>query len=245
VGHVIAILLLVFLSITQDSGVRQFRDDTEFVFARLQYPGLLDDTSIKNWYTDYPVADKHTAALINRMTRIHTDTRLVQLDETIYRYPFLYVVEPEQMNLSETQVLLLREWLARGGFLWLDDFHGDYEMQTVQNVLARILPGSEILELWPQHPLFHCFFRIDKIERVLNDQLAMCTGCEKWENGPSGETPKVFAIFDKSGNISVLMVWNSDTGDGLEFADNPKYPIDMAMFAARLMTNIVVYATTH
>src|SRR5437870_4151300 len=107
------------------------------------------------------------------------------------------------------------------------------------------LPWASPVELDTSHPLFHCFYDIDEIIQVTNDSIAKCPECEQWENGPSGKIPKVFAIFDQDGRISILMAWNTDLGDGLEWADDPSYPASYSTYAFKFLTNAIVYTMTH
>ena len=220
---------------------------TTFHFARLQYSGA-PDTSIKNWYTDYPEMDDHTVALINRLTQIKAAKMKVKPSHAaLHMFPFLYVVEPEQMVLDKAEISNLRTWFKRGGFMWMDDFHGDTEFETALSTLRQILPDAQPVELTVEHPLFHVFFDIRKIERVVTDSLIFCRdlGCEQWENGISGKDPKVFAVFDKGGNIQVIMSFNNDVADGLEFIDWPEYPREMSSYAVRFVLNVVIWSMSH
>jgi hypothetical protein len=133
----------------------------------------------------------------------------------------------------------------RGGLWFADDFHGDEEFDQFLQQLRRVIPDAKPVELTTSHPLFHCFYDIDEIIQVTNDSIAKCAECEQWENGPSGRIPKVFAIFDQRGRIIVLMAWNTDLGDGLEWADDPEYPAEYSAYAFRFVSNVVVYAMSH
>lgn len=44
--------------------------------------------------------------------------------DEIFEWPWLYAVEVGYWELSEPQAKRLREYLDRGGFLMVDDFHG-------------------------------------------------------------------------------------------------------------------------
>src|SRR5262245_55299548 len=72
-----------------------------FHFARLRYPGGIPGY-IKNWYTDYPNMDSHLTMLTGRMTNIDVgDPDVVDSDSPdIFKYPLIYSVEPEQMDLA-------------------------------------------------------------------------------------------------------------------------------------------------
>jgi hypothetical protein len=218
----------------------------QFRFARMKYPGGIPDY-IKNWYTDYPNMDSNLTTLAHRLTIIDVGEPILvePASADIFKYPLVYSVEPEQMVLGPEEVANLREYLARGGLWFADDFHGDEEFDAFVAQIHRVLPNAKIVELNTSHPLFHCFYNIDKIVQVTNDGIAKCHECDQWENGPSGKIPKDFAVFDERGRISILMAWNTDLGDGLEWADDPDYPGYYSAYAFRFVTNVIVYAMTH
>ena len=230
-----------------DSPVNHIRTGvSKFQFARMQYPGGIPDY-VKNWYTDYPNMDQNLTALLGRLTGIDVAGPVVvnPAGREIFKYPLIYSVEPEQMVLGSHDISNLRDYLSRGGIWFADDFHGDEEFDQFVQQIQRVLPGASPVELDLSHPLFHCFYDIDKMVQVTNDSIAKCTECEQWENGPSGKIPKVFAISDPHGRISVLMAWNEDLGDGLEWADDPGYPANYSKYAFKFVTNVIVYAMTH
>jgi hypothetical protein len=219
---------------------------TKFQFARMRYPGGIPDY-LKNWYTDYPAMDAHLTALLGRLTGIDVAPPFVvePSSRALLDFPLIYSVEPEQMVLRPNDIANLRLYLERGGLWFADDFHGDEEFDAFLQQLRRVIPDAEPVELTTSHPLFHCFYDIDKIIQVTNDSIAKCAECDQWENGPSGKEPKVFAIFDAKGRISVLMAWNTDLGDGLEWADDPQYPATYSAYAFRFLSNVVVYSMSH
>ena len=219
---------------------------TKFQFARMRYPGGIPDY-IKNWYTDYPNMDDHLTTLLHRLTGIDVGPPLLvdPASSSLFDYPIIYSVEPEQMVLGPGEVNNLRRYLTRGGLWFADDFHGDEEFEQFMVQLRRVIPDVKPVELTTAHPLFHCFYDIDKIVQVTNDSIAKCKECDQWENGPSGKIPKVFAVFDGRGRIVVLLAWNTDLGDGLEWADDPEYPAEYSAYAFRFVSNVVVYAMSH
>jgi hypothetical protein len=238
-----SLLLSMSLSIRADL---QNEDNAGFRFARLQYPGGIPDY-IKNWYTDYPAMDSHLSRYLGHHTRIDVGSpALVEPSSPkLFQYPLIYSVEPEQMVLDPHDAANLREYLARGGFWFADDFHGDREFREFLEQLKRVLPGASLVELNTSHPLFHTVYDINEIIQVTNDGIARCRECDQWENGPSGKTPRVFALVDGNDRICVLMAWNTDLGDGLEWADDPSYPSRYSTYSAKFLTNVIVYAMTH
>jgi len=218
----------------------------EFQFARLRYPGGIPDF-FKNWYTDYPAMDAHLSTIVRRLTGINIGASVVvdPASPNIFDYPLIYSVEPEQMVLGPADVSSLREYLSRGGIWFADDFHGDEEFRRFLEQIHQVLPDASPVELDTSHPLFHAFYDIDRIVQVTNNGIAECYGCDQWENGPSGKEPKVFAVLDQHRRISILMAWNTDLGDGLEWADDPRYPSNYSKYSFKFVTNVIVYAMTH
>jgi len=218
----------------------------QFQFARLRYPGGIPDF-FKNWYTDYPAMDIHLTRIVRRLSGIDVGPPVVidPSTERLFDYPMIYSVEPEQMVLGPRDVANLREYLSRGGLWFADDFHGDDEFCRFLDQIHRVLPDASPIELDTSHPLFHAFYDIDQIIQVTNNGIAECPDCDQWENGPSGKDPKVFAILDEHRRISVLMAWNTDLGDGLEWADDSRYPGSYSKYAFKFITNVIVYSMTH
>src|SRR5215472_7711907 len=102
---------------------------TEWTRARLRLPGINRGwASSINWTMDYPRSDRHLLQGIRRLTRIDTRSveQVVELDGTddIYNWPTLYGVEVGHWELPDNQAAQLRDFLLRGGFLMVDDFHG-------------------------------------------------------------------------------------------------------------------------
>ncbi len=80
-----------------------------------------------NWTTDYPRSDRHLLQGIRRLEpyRHALGEQVVDLDGTddVYNWPAMYAVEVGLGRSSDQQAAQLREFLLRGGFLMVDDFH--------------------------------------------------------------------------------------------------------------------------
>src|SRR5215213_10969150 len=82
------------------------------------------------WTTDYPEADNNFIVGLREWagTNLKIAPRpeaLEILDDRIFDYPIIYIVEPGFMDLSTEQAARLREYIMRGGFIFLDDFWGE------------------------------------------------------------------------------------------------------------------------
>ena len=123
-GFIFALLLLVSLAVAtifaQEIGllgryddaryIEQPKQDTnQIVFARLIYNGRIPGY-YKNWYTDYPKADRQLIMGLKRLTNLNIADyeRAVAInDPDLFRYPFIYTSEPEQMVLTEQDAAIM------------------------------------------------------------------------------------------------------------------------------------------
>jgi hypothetical protein len=217
----------------------------EFTFARAAYSGRGRGWGWASWTTDYPKADRQFLIGVKRLTRIdaYGGEHPVRLDDPeLRRYPFLYAVEVGRMALTEEEVLGLRQYLAAGGFLLVDDFWGTWEWAAFEEEIHRVLPGRPIVDLPMDHPVFHTVYDIKQVLQVPNVRNGM-------RGGPYFEQDGYEAlcrgIFDEKGRLVVMINWNSDMGDAWEWAENPYYPLDRSTFAYQLGINAIVFAMTH
>ncbi len=97
------------------------------------------------WTTDYPKADRQFVQGVRRLTRLHTRSveQVVDLDsDEVYKWPWMYAVEVGYWELNEPQANKLRDYLLRGGFLMIDDFHGTYEWDVFIRTMNARFSGS-------------------------------------------------------------------------------------------------------
>jgi hypothetical protein len=227
------------------SAAKNNHSKNEFTFTRLAYPSF---GRRQNWTVDWPKADEQFIVGLRGWARsrldISDDPATVAIDdEALFSYPFLYIVEPGYMNVDEEEALRLREYLARGGFLMLDDFWGEREWSNVLEQLKRILPDGKVQDLPLTHPVFHCYFDIDQVTQVPN--------YHNWiRNGQTSErydAPVAYyqAIFDEHDRIVVFIARNQDNGDAWEWIEQPDYPLKYGLAAYRLGMNLIIYSMTH
>ena len=145
----------------------------EWTFARLMYPpwrgrgryGADWQNGRSNWTIDYPTADRHVAVMVRRLTSI--DTRSVEQpvnlddDDDVFDWPWLYAVEVGHWDLTDAQAVKLREYLTRGGFLMVDDFHGSLEWEVFLESMRRVFPDRPIVEIPNDDQIFHMFWDLD------------------------------------------------------------------------------------
>ena len=197
-----------------------------------------------SWATDYPKADIQFLWGLKRLTNIDAydyENAVLLTDPDLRRYPFLYMLEVGYMQLTPPEVEGLRDYLAAGGFLFIDDFWGTYEWENFVWEIHKVLPGSEIVDLPLDHPLFTTFYDIDEILQIPNVGNARAG----YTSERDGYVPYVRAISDDRGRLLVLINWNTDLGDAWEWAEDPYYPLTYSNYAYQMAVNAIVYAMSH
>jgi hypothetical protein len=215
----------------------------EYTFARLVYTGGWG-WRYGSWTTDTPKADINLAAGIKRLTNLDvrdTPFYIPLTSKEIFKYPFLYAVEVGYLQLSPEEADILREYLARGGFFVVDDFHGTIEWANFEEQIRKVLPNCKIEEIPVTHPVFHCFFDIDELFQIPGVQY-LYSG-HTYEK--DGYVAHFRGIFDDNGRLIVMINFNSDLGDAWEWADSPYYAERYTSTAYRLGINYIVYSMTH
>jgi hypothetical protein len=253
--------LLVFASVLMAfQRGRFFEDDpeptpadagekTEWQFARLRYE--MYDSGGRGgrgrfrgaWAVDYPTAERHFVQGIRRLSRIHTRSveEVVDLDsDKIFDYPWVYAVEVGRWELSDTQAARLRDYLNRGGFLMVDDFHAGFEWEIFQRSLQRVFPDRPVVDIPNKDPIFHILYDLD--ERVQIPGIHYIRSGRTFEQ--DGIKERWAGVYDEQGRIQVAICHNMDLGDAWEHADWPEYPERFTSMAYRIGLNYIIYAMT-
>ena len=228
----------------------------EWVRARLRYPDIVgypDNLSARNygfagyWTMDYPRSDRHLMEGVRRLTRIDARSleQVTSLDHTddIYNWPMLYGVEVGHWDLPQDQADQLREFLNRGGFLMVDDFHANQEWATFTDSLERVLPNRPIVDLPDNEAIFHTVFDLN--DRVQVPGAQYFESHRTYEKDESGRPEHWRAVYDDKGRIIVAICHNMDLGDAWEWSDDPRYSEKWAGLAYRIAMNYFIYDLTH
>lgn len=247
-------------------GPLPMQPNNEFTFSRLVFRDnqraiaqLGDRIGYPHWQADCSESEPHFIAALNRLTHIDTneDSQSISLlDENLFEYPFLYVVEAGFASFTREETDRLREYLDRGGFLLVDDFHGAYQWAQFEDWIRQVYPERPIIDLPPEHEIFHVHFDIDQFNQIpglralcLNPgktwELPIAKGPEVFESNASRATPGWRGILDDQGRVVVMINWNMDLGDAWEHADMEEYDALYTSTAYRLGVNYVIYSMTH
>jgi len=245
-------LLVVAGTVLAQSDERRRVDDVretpgEFQFVRLQYDGnrmARSTRRIEAWNTDWPAAEHHFLKGVNRLTTVDAADRgkvLVPLDADLYDYPWIYAVEVGYWYLNDQEAMRMREYLLRGGFLMVDDFHGALEWSFFKSSMERVFPDRPIVDIPENDEAFHVLYDLDHRIQIPS-RMYIYTG-QTWER--DGRDPHWRGIYDDDGRLMVAINWNMDIGDAWEHADWPDYPENMTALAYRFGINYLIYAMTH
>lgn len=201
------------------------------------------------WRIDWPEAEHHFTNGVRRFTAVEVapdSIHLTLIDDDIFDYPWLFAQQVGRWRLSDKEVSTLGEYLERGGFLIVDDFHGPAQWQHFYSTIKRALPNHEVVDIPIGDSLLTIQYDMDQqtqipgrrhIQGFNSDGQAIV----RMPHSP----PEWKGIYDNSGRLMVAINFNMDMGDAWEHADDPSYPNNMTSFAYRLGINYVIYALTH
>jgi len=223
----------------------------EFEFSRLVYAenpnyarGRGGWGGGRRWMTDAPEAETHLLQGIKRLTRVNaaSEGTAIRLDDdSLFDHPFLYAVEVGGWLLSDEEAVRLREYLDRGGFLMVDDFHGSLQWEGFMESMRKVYPDRSVEELPVSAEVFHVLY--DLIERPQIPSIYGAMSGRTWEQ--DGFTPHWRGIHDEDGRLTVAINFNMDLGDAWEHADAPEYPQPLTALAYRYAINYLLYSMSH
>lgn len=240
--------------------------DQEFTFSRLIFADnqiaindLGDRIGYPHWQADCSESEPHFIAAMKRLTRVETNEQsqsISLLDNRIFDFPLLYIVEAGFAAFSSVEADTLREYLLRGGFLLVDDFHGSYQWEQFEGWMSQVFPDREIVDIPPTHEIFNVHFAIDEFIQIPGLRALCLNPGETWElpiakssavfeSNASRQQPRWRGVLDDEGRVMAIVNWNMDLGDAWEHADMEEYSARYTATAYRLGVNYVIYGMTH
>jgi hypothetical protein len=181
---------------------------------------------------------------LRRLTRIQARSteQVVDLNsDEVFNYPWIYAVQVQSWTFTEEQAKRLREYLMKGGFLMVDDFHGTADWDAFMNGMRMVLPDRPVEDLDNNDEIFHVLYDVGERFQVPGEQYVR-TG-RTYEK--DGYVPKWRAIRDDKGRVIVAICHNMHLGDAWEWADTAEYPEKFASMAFRVGLNYIIYGMTH
>jgi hypothetical protein len=230
-------------------------NDGGFTVCKIMYSQVRYEEWGMGWATDYPYAG------INLMTRLSELTKtpisrdhagnpnywVVRLtDDSLFHCPFTIASDVGTIGLEATEIARLRQYLLKGGFLWVDDFWGTPAWNHWSNQMRKVLPEYSIADVPPDHPIRRALFQVTTVPQVTNIQLWRGTGGYTSERGSDSPHANFRMIANDKGRIMVLMTHNTDIGDSWEReGEDPEFFLRFSPAGYALGVNVLLYAMSH
>ena len=204
--------------------------DGQFNYCRGFYTSDRPEAGGMGWWTDYPGADNNFSVRLAELTFVKVkfgkdnqpDNVVIRLtDPLLYRCPILFMEDVGTARFSEDEVEALRNYLVKGGFLYVDDFW-----------------GTKAWEQWA--------YEIKAIPQVSSINFWSRSGGSTSERGPDSPYADFRAIQDERGRLMVVMTHNTDISDTWEReGENQQYFDRFSPDGYAVGVNIILYAMTH
>jgi hypothetical protein len=249
-------------------------DKAEFYWSRLKYPSQYGGfgggrrfggggfgfggggcgEGFGPWQRDYPKADIQFLMAMRRLTNVNTrsTSQVVDLDapdsdpHSLDNYPWVYAVQAQTWSFNADEAKKMHDYLMKGGFLMVDDFHGAEDWELFMQGLHQFLPNAQVEDLKDTDEIFHVLFDLSQRVQIPGEQYVWSGRTyEAGAGGDIGYVPGWRAVRDDKGRIIVAICFNMHLGDAWEWADDPRYPEKFASLAFRVGLNYIVYGMTH
>ena len=228
--------------------------DGDFVLCRLVYTEGI--RFAQGWQTDYPLGERNLSIRFSEITRTRVSRAgdgsphhyLVRAtDDALFQCPFLMAGDPGSMGLTEPEANRLREYLLKGGFLWVDDMWGSQQWAAFTYELAKIFPPDEypIEDVPLTDPIFSAQFIVEEMPQIPNIMHWRRTGGTS-EQGADSAIPYFRAVRDDDGRIMVAITHNTDIADAFEReGEDPQFFYQFSPKGYALGINVLLHALTH
>jgi len=209
--------------------------DGRFTIVRLWYPYYA------GWSYDYPDMEENLSRILSSITALEPNpngSSIFRMDDPeLLKHPIAYLSEPGYWQPSESEVAGLRNYLLKGGFLIVDDFHYPDEWMIFEAAIRRVLPDGTITRLDVSHPVFNAFFAIQSLDVPYPGWLG--------QQGLTGEFYGIHEDNDPSKRLMIVINYNMDIGDYMEHSARGLYAVDPTNEAYKFGINYLIYGLTH
>jgi hypothetical protein len=209
--------------------------DGQLTIVRLYY------ANYPGWSYDYPDMEQNFTLILKDISLLPArkeGSKILRMDDPdLLKFPIAYLSEPGYWYPTDSEAEGLRTYLAKGGFLIVDDFHFEREWGVFEAAMRKVLPGARVDQLDKTHPVFNSFFSIKSLEVPYPGRLG--------EQGLMGEFYGIHEGNDKAKRLMVVINYNMDIGDYMEHSGRGFYAVDPTNEAFKFGVNYFVYGLTH
>jgi hypothetical protein len=231
--------------------------DGSFNFCRGMYYSNRREAGGQGWWTDYSAADINFSIRLSELTKTrvsrtgdgqpnHLVVRLT--DDELFRCPFLEMEDVGTARFSDEEVRRLRQYLLKGGFVWVDDFWGEEAWWQWVEEIQRVLPKKDypIRPVRLDHAVFRTFFQVSRLPQIPSIAHWRRSGGGTSERGSESAVPQMYAISDSHDRIMVLMTHNTDISDAWEReGEDPRFFYQFSPDGYAVGINVLMYTMTH
>jgi hypothetical protein len=209
------------------------------------------------WSTDYPNADLNLSIRLSELTktRVSVDERgtpnhlVVRLtDDALFQCPFVLMSAVGNAYFDEQEAARLRDYLVKGGFLWVDDFWGSQAWDHWEQEIAKVLPPGDfpIKDIGTNHPMLQTQFQLKGIPQIPAINFWFNSGGGTSERGADSAEVHARAISDQHGRMMVFITHNTDISDSWEReGEDPSYFRTFSVDGYAVAINVMLYMMTH
>jgi hypothetical protein len=207
--------------------------DGRLTFVRLRYP----EVRSAGWSYDQPAMERHFMKVVHEITSIGPvvdGSNIHDMDDPmLHHFPIAYLSEPGYWEVSDEEAKGLRDYLLKGGFLIVDDFMGR-EWYNFEEQMRRVMPEARIVPMDVSHPIFDSFFHLKSLDMT-------------YPNRPwiKAEFHGIFEDNDPEKRLMVIINYNNDIGDYMEWSNDDLYPVNLTNDAYKFAVNYLTYGLTH
>ena len=230
-------------------------DDGAFTVCKLMYTSVYREALGMGWATDYPYAGINLMTRVAELTKapISVDRRgnpnywvVAATDPALSRCPYVMAADVGTLQFSAEEVVGMRDYLLKGGFLWVDDFWGTPAWQQWSSEIKRVLPEYQIIDIPMEHPVRHMLFDLKAIPQVTAIQNWRGSGYSTSERGSDSPHPNFRGIADDHGRLMVVMTHNTDIADSWEReGEDHEFFLQFSPDGYAVGLNVVLYSLTH
>ena len=232
--------------------------DRDFTFCKIMYTSVRREDLGMGWSTDYPYAGINLMIRFSELTKapVSMDHRndpnhwVVRFtDDELFHCPFTMASDVGTIGFTSEEVVRLREYLLKGGLLWVDDFWGTRAWDHWVREIGRVLPPSQypIVDVPLDHPVFRTLAHVSEVPQITAIQFwRQVGGRTTSERGDDSRESHFRVIADAHGRFMVVMTHNTDVADAWEReGDDPNFFARFTPEGYGLGINVLLYAMSH
>lgn len=230
-------------------------EDGTFYVCKMMYTSVWAEPQGVGWATDYPYAGHNLMIRLSELTKtpVSRDRSgdpnywvVRPTDADLFRCPFLMAADVGTLQFDAAEVARLREYLLKGGFLWVDDFWGTPAWQQWSSEIRRVLPEFQVVDVPADHPIRHSMYDIVTLPQVTNINWWRRTGGDTRERDDDSPHANFRMIADASNRVMVLMTHNTDIADSWEReAEDREFFLQFSPAGYAVGINVALYAMSH